>query len=110
MQQYVNDTSHNLDLRVAELVDDIGTKPFQLDAKYDAPNLWGTIAQISDDMGQDISLRGNFFVDEQMLKAGLLKQQIELRQELNGMIDPVHLKSNSIKSSLLTIGKSLKSK
>ena len=68
MQQYVNDTSHNFDLRLAELADDIGTKPFHLDAKYDAPNLWGTIAQIADDMGNEFQDTSKQFVDRQTLK------------------------------------------
>ena len=47
LQDLLENGLSNLNVRLGDLEEDVGKKPAQLERKYDAPNLWGSVSTLA---------------------------------------------------------------
>ena len=108
LQDFVIKGSQSLDLRFAELCDDMGTKPSHLDERYDAPNLWGTIGEMVETLatfGQAIPAK---LVSEEDVAKAVNEMKVEIDLNINSTVKPIDEKYGALRKFVISSAKSLK--
>ena len=107
LQNQLNSSSQSFDIRIKDVGHELGTKPAELTQEYDAPNVWSAVGNLAE------IVAGMNTKSVRVLSEAKVKKMIEVsRSDIMGDIkqdmEPLSLKCNKVKSTLLTVSKNLK--
>ena len=107
LQELLDKSVRNIDVRILDLEDEVGNKPVQLDWEFDAPNLWSGFSNIASFISS-VKDSTSDFMSSIEIKRIVDKNLTPLEEKVDKDVEEVKDSVKSVKDTLILVAKRLK--
>ena len=107
LQNLLDKSIQNLDLRINDLESEIGNKPPQLDEKFDAPNLWGVVATSANHINL-MDKSDTDYISEDAVQQLIQGNGYSIKRSILSRVEPLESTTSSLKNTLIGVARRLK--